>query len=146
MAMADVLEIIKPHVTRDDRTQLVRDRLDNNKDFLSLGPKAPPQEIQEVIVEKGEGVFLWLTLVFRNVAEGLLSGDTLTQLTTKVNSLPSELDDRFRHLLSSIHRVDQKEVYTIFAIAAQTDFWPVVRFALVEEYLQDSGFAMKWPP
>ncbi|KAK0644378.1 hypothetical protein B0T16DRAFT_460440 [Cercophora newfieldiana] len=133
-------------VTRSDMATLVRDRLDSNKTFSALGSETLRCGFQDQIVDKAEGVFLWVALVLRDVEEGLLAGDSLAQLVARVDSLLTELEDLFLHLFNSIHRVD-REVYAILTVAVhtQSEEWPLFRFSLLEEYLADSQFAMKWP-
>jgi hypothetical protein len=133
-------------VIRADMTVLVRDRLASNTTFSALGSDNSRSSFQDQVVDKAEGVFLWVALVLRDVEEGLLSGDTLTQLVAKVNSLPGELEDLFQYLFDSIHRTDQKEIYTILAIAIRRHSrnWLLFRIGLVEDYLRDLGFAMRW--
>ncbi|KAL4871481.1 hypothetical protein BDV12DRAFT_194247 [Aspergillus spectabilis] len=116
-------------LTRRDISRLVEDTLSHR--------------LQSEIVEKSAGVFLWVTLILRDIEEGLLSGDTLQQLRRKVDSLPNELNELFWQLFNGIHRTDQREAYAILTIALQCPpDWPMIRFAFLENYLEDPDFAI----
>ncbi|KAK4443244.1 hypothetical protein QBC34DRAFT_213162 [Podospora aff. communis PSN243] len=130
-------------VTRTDILTFVGDRLSKNDLFPTLGNEALRQRFLESIVEKAEGVFLWVALVLGDVEEGLLSGDNLARLTAKVNALPSELEDLILLLFNSIHPADRKEVYAILTLTDNLHNWPLLQTTFVEDYLEDAEFAMR---
>nr|RBQ86050.1 hypothetical protein FVER53263_13750 [Fusarium verticillioides] len=132
-------------LTRSDMSRIVRDRLTNNKLYFKM---AGPDELayfESDLVDKSEGVFLWLKLILHGIEDGLLSGDRLPQLENKVNALPTELDDLFQHLLNSIHPCDRKEAYLMLAVALECppeSDWPIFRISFLEEYIENRDFAL----
>ncbi|RBQ64693.1 hypothetical protein FVER14953_13750 [Fusarium verticillioides] len=132
-------------LTRPDMSRIVRDRLKNNKLYLKM---AGPNELayfESNLVDKSDGVFLWLKLILQDIEDGLLSGDRLPQLENKVNALPTALNDLFEHLLNSIHPCDRKEAYLILAVALECppkSDWPIIRISFLEEYINNRDFAL----
>jgi hypothetical protein len=80
------------------------------------------------IVDKAEGVFLWLKLVVDELMQGLCEGDSIAELQESIYSTPTELAklyDRavqksyassFRHMASS----SRAETYFMFRVAAES--------------------------
>ncbi|KAH8649330.1 hypothetical protein BX600DRAFT_359631, partial [Xylariales sp. PMI_506] len=63
-------------ITTIDMHKLARDYLQKSKYVSQLGlSKVQLQEIQNRLVLGSRGIFLWLTLVIRNIDEGIINGD-----------------------------------------------------------------------
>ncbi|KAJ2996916.1 hypothetical protein NUW58_g812 [Xylaria curta] len=54
------------------------------------------------ITDRAEGVFLWVFLVTRMLREGLMNDDSLTELRTRLDSVPTDLGKFFKHILDSV--------------------------------------------
>lgn len=54
------------------------------------------------LTNKAEGVFLWVVLACRSVREGLDNFDRLRDLKRRIDELPPELEELFRHMLRGI--------------------------------------------
>jgi hypothetical protein len=54
------------------------------------------------IRSKASGVFLWVVLACRTLIEGFDAYDDAEELQCRVNELPPELEDLFRHILSGL--------------------------------------------
>ena len=63
------------------------------------------QALVEDIVDKAEGVFLWVALVVKSIERGLTEGDMVSMLRQRVREFPADLEDFFRVMLSRIDRV-----------------------------------------
>ncbi|KAK8036193.1 hypothetical protein PG993_008807 [Apiospora rasikravindrae] len=110
-------------LTHEDMFRTARDTLAGNNDFKRLEVSAEELEVfAESLVEKAEGVFLWTTLVLRLLQDGLSDGDEMRQLQKKLEVLPTELEDLFEHMLTSIRRGDQayafKMIYFVSACSS----------------------------
>ncbi|KAI0968993.1 hypothetical protein F4678DRAFT_440604 [Xylaria arbuscula] len=57
--------------------------------------------VDEVVV-KSNGVFLWVTLVVRLLREGLTNDDSVFDLQKRLSSLPSDLEEFFRHIIRTV--------------------------------------------
>lgn len=54
------------------------------------------------IIARAEGVFLWVSLVVRNLRQGLVEGDTMGQLMARLREIPSDLDEFFQKIIQGI--------------------------------------------
>ncbi|KAF4436097.1 small s [Fusarium acutatum] len=130
-------------LTRSDVSRIVRDRLKNNKLYQRIAGPDELARFESDLVDKSDGVFLWLKLILHDIEDGLLSGDRLSQLDNKVNALPTELNDLFQHLLNSIHPCDRQEAYLILAVALECPRdWPIFRISFLENYIENRDFAL----
>jgi hypothetical protein len=68
------------------------------------------------LVSKSDGVFLWLTLVIRNLEDGLINGDSFRDLSSRILSLPTELSDLFISLLNSISQHDRSYCFPLLRV------------------------------
>ncbi|KAF5988995.1 hypothetical protein FBULB1_1150, partial [Fusarium bulbicola] len=129
-------------LTRSDVSRIVRDRLKDNELYQNMARPGELVEFESNLVDKSDGVFLWLKLILHDIEDGLLSGDRLVQLENKVNTLPTELNDLFEHLLNSIHLCDRKEAYLVLSLALECPpDWPIFRISFLEEYIENPDFA-----
>ncbi|KAF4499447.1 small s [Fusarium agapanthi] len=130
-------------LTRSDVSQIVRDRLKNNDTYQKLAAPGELAHFESNLVDRSDGVFLWLKLILQDIEDGLLSGDRLSQLQNKVKALPTELNDLFQHLLNSIHPCDRKEAYLILSVALECPpDWPIFRISFLENYIENRDFVL----
>jgi len=139
-------------LTRYDIARFVQDTLKANEDFQSANvSKSTLAKLQKQIIEKSEGVFLWVSLALRTLEQGLLAEDRVTDLEKKINSLPPELDDLFEFIFDSItkrsHPIDCRNAIRTLAIATHLPpTWrslPLTRYSFLEEYQDDQDFTIK---
>lgn len=64
----------------------------------SFGSLDEPWRLRESIVDKAEGVFLWLVLAIKNVNKGFIYGDTLAMIRQRIDSLPSDLTNMYKDM------------------------------------------------
>ncbi|KAF4943280.1 hypothetical protein FGADI_13518 [Fusarium gaditjirri] len=130
-------------LTRSDVSRIVQDRLKSNELYQKMADPDGLAHFESNLVDKSDGVFLWLKLILQAIEDGLLSGDRLSQLQNKVDALPTELNDLFQHLLNAIHPCDRKEAYLILAVALECPpDWPIFRISFLEEYIENRDFAL----
>ena len=72
------------------------------------------QVLIEQIVKKAHGVFLWVFLVTRSLRRGLVNCDTLEELNDRLESLPTDLEDYFQHMLDSTEKTYQKQAARVY--------------------------------
>lgn len=143
------------HLTRSDMQRVVRDRFQQlnidtvNRETTQAGE---PQThlLEDDVVEKSEGVFLWLSLVLRHLEEGLINGDDMQDLMKITDSLPTELEPMFRNLLDSIPRSNLKLAFAMLSFASFTGkfdhYCRLMQFSFVEDYMANKDFAMLMQP
>ena len=54
------------------------------------------------LVRKASGVFLWVVLACQSLLEGFASFDSIADLQRRIDELPPELEDLFRHIIERI--------------------------------------------
>jgi hypothetical protein len=92
------------NLTFKDIERYVMGKLSHNVAFLKLSteePEAAPALTQE-IVEKADGVFLWVNIVVRSLLGGIRNRDELSDLWARLRSMPRELEPLYSHLLGLI--------------------------------------------
>lgn len=89
-------------VTRHDVFLFVYDTLRNNEDVKSMSKPEDVAKLGKSLVERAEGVFLWVSLALRLVERGLVLGESIQELRRSINVLPSELEQLFRVIFDSI--------------------------------------------
>ncbi|PMD21752.1 hypothetical protein NA56DRAFT_748726 [Hyaloscypha hepaticicola] len=67
----------------------------------SENPEAAPAFTREIL-EKADGVFLWVNLVVRSLLSGIRNRDGLEDLWERLRAMPKELEPLYSHLLGSI--------------------------------------------
>lgn len=83
--------------------------------LLLLDPEEANQLVHD-IVDKALGVFLWVFLVVRTLVSGLSGGDEIFHLRTKIEALPSELEDLYGDMFRKIDPVNRQESSKMFQI------------------------------
>lgn len=97
IAVNDCPEIIMENHNHPDIVEFVRQRLN-----LGLtGKRADRQAIRQKILEKSGGVFLWVSLVVKDVLRKNDEGEGLRVLLKHLDSVPRELEDLFSQLLTA---------------------------------------------
>ena len=85
------------------------------------------------IVQKAEGVFLWVRLAVRDQLEGIRNGDDAEQLRERLQILPTEIEEVYGHMLHGIDKVYRKEVAQyIRSVLDVKDKWSLLQIALGE--------------
>jgi hypothetical protein len=59
-------------------------------------------ELINGITSKADGVFLWVSLATASILAGITNGDSFDELQSRIEELPSELNDLYSKILSSI--------------------------------------------
>ncbi|KAF2441831.1 hypothetical protein P171DRAFT_465451 [Karstenula rhodostoma CBS 690.94] len=88
----------------------------------------------EDIVNKAEGVFLWVFLVVRSLCEGLTNGDDVYLLQERVRRLPADLEHYFRLIIESVE-VEYREIMArTFQVALQaTEPLTLIAYSFLDE-------------
>ncbi|KAM0721860.1 hypothetical protein Q7P37_002785 [Cladosporium fusiforme] len=90
------------HHTQGDMRRLVKSKF---KDLGGLIDVLPAQlsSLQEAVVEKSDGVFLWVVLVLRELVKGLEPPYTTSELMERLSIMPPTLDTFFQRILDQVH-------------------------------------------
>jgi hypothetical protein len=94
-------------LTYQDIGHYTRNRFDKSPAFCSLASADRESKsilIQEV-VEKAQGVFLWVRLVVTSLLTGIRNRDGIEDLLKRLHMIPDDLDRLYTHLLDIIEPV-----------------------------------------
>jgi NACHT domain len=92
------------YLTERDMRIYVSSKLDSSpgfKVFQELDPDGASNLVGNVIT-KASGVFLWVYLVTQSLLEGLSEGERLSDLQSRLESLPEDLEQLFWKILNSL--------------------------------------------
>lgn len=104
--------------TRIDIRNYVSCRLREHPRWIDL-PTAEPnggQRLIDEIVERSDGVFLWVFLVTKLLREGMTNRDRFSDLCRRLESFPRELGPFVRHILESVEPVYHAKMATMLQI------------------------------
>ena len=108
-------------LNKSDIELYVRNKLVDRADFIQYQQRdSRCNAIIEEIVEKAQGVFLWVFLVIRSLAEGLDNADRFIDLQRRLRSFPADLDTYFRHILFSLDPVYREQTAHAFQVSLYT--------------------------
>ncbi|KAI1819111.1 hypothetical protein F4861DRAFT_528209 [Xylaria intraflava] len=92
-------------LTHDDIRDYTASRLQEHTRWSILQEEAgcaSSRRLVNEIVAKSNGVFLWVTLVIRQLREGLTNDDSLFDLQRRLSSFPADLEEFFRHIIKAV--------------------------------------------
>ena len=118
--------------TRPDIRRVVQDSL---RPRLSNLPtqRSLYQKLVNDIVDKAEGVFLWVVLVIRELIKSLRNADDIAHLQKRLESIPPELDAFFDRIFNSIDPFYQPQTARIFhTTAAAVEPLPAIILDIIE--------------
>ncbi|KAI3336995.1 hypothetical protein HD806DRAFT_475355 [Xylariaceae sp. AK1471] len=109
-------------------------------------PKEQMDSIINIITERAQGVFLWVYLVGKSLRDGLIDGDTLRDLQRRLDSLPSDLESFFRHIISQVNTLYHKKMAQLLLTAVNARQSLDLEFYRRQEYEdEDSDYALNMP-
>jgi hypothetical protein len=102
----------------DDIKNYVSERLGKHPRYVKLLEKEPMQgpALVEEIVEKANGVFLWVKLVVKSLLAGLGNRDSITDLQRRLRELPSDLEKLYQQMLILIDPFYLRSASELFQI------------------------------
>ena len=104
-------------LTRNDIARFAKDKLFEGHDMLQIHVQEDLyRDLVEDIVERSDGVFLWVFLVVRSLRRGMTNRDTVKELQDRLRELPTELEAFFRHIFESTDHVYQKQAARLYRI------------------------------
>jgi hypothetical protein len=113
-------------MTRNDIKIFVEGRLGNLKEFILLQEIYTEScaQLTSDIVNKAQGVFLWVYLVVRSLRQGVIDGDSMASLSRRLEEIPDDLDEFFRRIIDGIPRQQRKYASLYFRIMLASSMKP----------------------
>jgi hypothetical protein len=132
-------------LTQDDIKLNVRNKLEENSLFVQLRDKdGHYQELVQEIVDKAEGMFLWVFLAVRSLLKGITNSDRISELQMRLRLLPGDLEKYFQHILDTTDEVYQVHAAKRFMIALEAEEpLSLFTYSLLDE--EDPDYAIHAP-
>ncbi|CAI4215998.1 unnamed protein product [Parascedosporium putredinis] len=129
-------------LTRGDITRYIHDKLQDIDD------ESDKSCLVEAIMEKANGIFLWVALVVRSLRDRLEQTRDITILKKEIEPLPDELEGLFCFLLNSLSKAARTTAYQTFAmldVATTPVRLSLFAYSFLEDYIRNSKFAIETP-
>ncbi|KAI4597955.1 hypothetical protein KJ359_003762 [Pestalotiopsis sp. 9143b] len=128
-------------LTKTDITQYASDLLEkriNPDGGSSARGDDTKKKLMREIVDRADGVFLWVNLVVHSLSEGLTNADTIDTLCDRLDEIPRDLELLFKRILDSVDKNYWKESSMIFQMATTAKFaLPAGVYSVVYEHEDD---------
>lgn len=86
------------------------------------------------IVQKADGVFLWVFLMVRSLLDCFRNEDSLSTLKRRLRSLPSDLEAYFQHMLDGIEGVYRQQAAKTFQFTLHArELLTLLTFSMLDE-------------
>lgn len=132
-------------LTHNDHIAYVRDKLGEHQLWTEL-IAASRQEILKEILEKAEGVFLWIYLVVGKLREGLTNGDSVEVLQQRVRDSPPGIERYFSRMMDSIDPLYLPHTARVFHVALQaSEPLPTLLYTFLDDEAEDENYALRLP-
>ncbi|KAL6921252.1 hypothetical protein FSST1_005278 [Fusarium sambucinum] len=131
-------------LTREDIRRYVKEELGVDPKFQKLSEMDPRcSEIKDTIVQRAQGVFLWVYLVVNSLKRGLMKDDNYADLQSRLNELPDDLQRYFEHMLQTIETIYWDSTTRIFRVViAAEQALPLLAFELLDREMDDPDYAL----
>ena len=135
-------------LTREDIRNFVRERLKGfqiSKDNEISVENS--ESLVEEIINRADGIFLWVALVLKSLREGIYYDNRLSSLLQRLRDMPQGMEPLFKYLLESINPTDRRTAYRTLAVVMklreyQCPDMSLFRYTFLEDYEKNANFAM----
>jgi len=131
-------------LTRTDIQAYVRNNFEDDANFQEAKDEdVGYEELVNQIVERAQGVWLWVALVTKSLLNGFTYGDSLKDLQRRLQYLPDDLDEFFQRMLDSVEPVYRIQMAQTFLVAlAANDDLLVIVYSCLDDVREDPEFAL----
>ena len=132
-------------LTRADIEKYAEDRLQQHPRWnlaVSFGGDTAKRLVDE-ITRRANGVFLWVYLVTKMLRDGLTNDDCITDLWKRLEDMPTDLEQFYRHILESVEPFYHKKMAGTLLMALSVDNpLPLELYSFHELEYTDERFAL----
>jgi hypothetical protein len=121
-------------LTSNDIQRYIKDKLNGHRRMKFWTTREPEtcKRLVAQLINKAEGVFLWVKLVVKSLLKGLSQRDGIPQLLKRLDAFPSDLELLYGHMLSSIDPINMEEGAILFQVFDAAYKLSVLNDSLVE--------------
>ncbi|CZR67736.1 uncharacterized protein PAC_17635 [Phialocephala subalpina] len=110
-------------LTSQDIRRYVSDKFREHEQYQKLEAIDPSYtELVGEVVQKAQGVFLWVFLVVRDLLEGITYNDSIRTMRTRLENLPEDLEGFFRHILQAVPKIYWRQTARAFQVALSRNY------------------------
>jgi len=104
--------------TYNDISGYINAKFNENDHFCALrdSDMKTASQLVETVLQRADGVFLWVRLVVKSLLEGLGNRDTIDDLEHRLSLIPDDLEDLFENMLNSIDPFYQEKTVKVFQL------------------------------
>ncbi|KAI1419895.1 hypothetical protein F5Y12DRAFT_775473 [Xylaria sp. FL1777] len=137
-------------LTRGDIRHYTEFRLKEHPRWSVLQQEAGHTSFRSLVddvVLKSNGVFLWVTLVVHLLREGLTNDDSVFELQNRLCSLPTDLEEFFKHIIQTVDPFYGKIMAATLSLAleAQEPLWLEIYSFHDREFDDNDNYALEEP-
>jgi hypothetical protein len=139
----DELKIVMQDHTREDMEKYVKGMLAEDARFLRLANIEPEAHtVTRELVDRADGVFLWVFLVVKSLLRGLTDHDDTSELQRRLKETPADLDAYFRTTFDSIEPVYRGEAMRALQFLAEEGNMPLIIIYFVSKEVLNSKYGL----
>ncbi|KAK3687825.1 hypothetical protein B0T22DRAFT_489643 [Podospora appendiculata] len=134
--------------TRNDMYIYVSEQFQGNHQYQKLSQEGVGYvELIEEVVDRSQGVFLWVVLVVRELLKGITYRDNLNTLRAELERIPKDLYLFFKNMLRSVRGADRRQSMQMFEIATSAPGPMLLMFySFLQEANESQTFPLDKPP
>lgn len=126
-------------LTYDDIGHYVKAEFMKNEEFCKIAEKEPKYlELIKNVQQGAAGVFLWVSLVVRELLGGIRAGDNVSQIQHRLTLLPEDLEAFFKHMLKQVNRAYKRRSVEAFQMALASPEPPVLVLYSITDALENN--------
>lgn len=112
-------------------------------DTLDQSVRSTPERLAREISHRAHGVFLWVKLVLDDILQLFIDGESLEDLLTVLDDLPSDLEGYYLRILKKVHRRYHRQTYAMLNLVLADPSLTFLRFTLAMDFHHDDQSQFK---
>ncbi|KAH6869681.1 hypothetical protein B0T10DRAFT_541623 [Thelonectria olida] len=131
-------------LTRTDIETYVRETVGSRGYMarLMVSDQHGTEMVLRQLIDKASGVFLWVILACRSIIDGFAAYDTISELASRVDELPPELEGMFRHMLERDPTKPSSLTYSLCpGLSLMTLQWTLRRYHFIPPNVLTTRFS-----
>ncbi|KAM5362285.1 hypothetical protein ACJZ2D_012640 [Fusarium nematophilum] len=127
--------LLLQELTTQDIEIYVQSKFEQDPGFLSIKQKEPTfgDQLLSEVAQRSSGVFLWVRLVVQSLLHGICNGDRISDLRTRLDELPQDLESLFQKIFDSMEPRYQRHAAELFQIHRVHGSVSGLRFSFADE-------------
>ncbi|KAK2022553.1 hypothetical protein LX32DRAFT_657640 [Colletotrichum zoysiae] len=128
-------------LTRDDIERVVRERMEASPNYRRLLDQDHRcSEIPSEIVQRAQGVFLWVHLIVKSLTDGMANRDGYNLLRKRLNEIPDDLESYFRQMVEQREKVYGDYTIRLFKTMIESaQALPLLAFRFLDKEYEENS-------